>query len=74
MDTKTGIERDVLNLFSQSVGWPFRLKGGVQGVQLSDVVAGVDWQLMHVVGRTYGSFHVSLCELMPYETKLDVLS
>lgn len=53
------IERDLLNLFEQSVGYNFRIKG----TPLVDVVEGIDRKNKMVKGRTYGDFAVYLCEL-----------
>lgn len=59
------IEQNLLKLFRQSIGMRFRLKGNIQGVPLEDEVAGIDEEFSHVKGKTYGNFHVSLCELIP---------
>jgi hypothetical protein len=53
------IERDLMLLFEQSVGYEFRVKA----TPLRDVVDGVDWKNKMVKGRKYGDFAVSLCEL-----------
>ena len=59
------IEADLLELFRQSVGMRFRLMSGVQDlVPLEDEVTGVDPAMNHVMGRKYGNFHVTLCELL----------
>lgn len=54
------IERSLLLLFEQSVGYIFRVKG----TPLTDIVDGVDWQNKMVKGRNYGDFAVDLCELV----------
>lgn len=53
------IERDLLILFEDSVGYEFRVKG----TPLVDVCTGVDKDKKMVCGQKYGDFSVSLCEL-----------
>lgn len=60
------IENDLLLLFEQSIGLPFRIKA----TPLTDVVDGVDKEMKMVKGRKYGSFAVSLCELIGGEQQL----
>lgn len=58
MDEK--ITQDLMLMFEQSIGLPFRIKGTV----LTDVVEGVNKRFNMVRGRKYGDFAVSLCELV----------
>lgn len=48
-----------MELFAQSVGMKFRVKG----TPLIDEITGVDRKLMMVKGKMYGNFAVDLCEL-----------
>lgn len=57
------IRRQLMVMFEQSVGYEFRVKGSVAGVELTDYVKGVDWKNNHVCGETYGNFHVDFLEL-----------
>ena len=52
------IERDLMLLFEQSIGWEFRLKG----TAFVAVCRGVDWKNM-TVKSDYGDFGVHICEL-----------
>lgn len=62
VDALANIRHNLMKLFEDSVNYEFRIKG----TPLVDVVEGVDWETMHVKGRTYGNFHVDLCELRGY--------
>lgn len=53
------IERHLMVMFEQSVGYEFRVKAS----PLTDIVDGVDWKDKMIKGRKYGDFAVSLCEL-----------
>jgi hypothetical protein len=53
------IRRQLLVLFADSIGYEFRIKG----TPLTDTIIGVDVLKLMVIGRTYGDFHVDLCEL-----------
>ncbi len=53
------IERKLLIMFEQSIGYEFRVKG----TPLVDVCTGVDKIMKTVRGQKYGNFGVHLCEL-----------
>jgi hypothetical protein len=53
------IREQCIKLFADSIGYEFRIKG----TPLTDTIVGIDALRMMVVGRTYGDFHIDLCEL-----------
>ncbi|AHM62329.1 tyrosine type site-specific recombinase [Flammeovirgaceae bacterium 311] len=58
---KEAIEKQLLDLFEESIGWEFRVKG--QKNELRDIVEGVNHDFKMVRGRKYGAFPVAYCEL-----------
>lgn len=58
---KEQIEKQLLELFEESIGWEFRVKG--KDNQLIDIVESVNHSLKSVQGRKYGLFPIGYCEL-----------
>jgi hypothetical protein len=58
-----------LILFSESIGYEFRIKGA----ELTDIVAGIDRRYEMVKGEKNGDFHVDICELTGRRLKNGVL-
>jgi hypothetical protein len=50
---------DCMELFGQSIGMRFRVKG----TPVIDEIEGIDWEIMMVKGKMYGNFSIELCEL-----------
>lgn len=58
---KENLELRLLDLFADSIGWEFRVRGPKN--ELTDRVASVSHDLKMVQGQKYGAFPVSYCEL-----------